>query len=145
MDHLIHVLVKGFLPNIKHCHKRQMLGMEGPNLAEKCRQQILRHAPKTPVEKIKEVNDLHFKVQLLNSSNYYKVNLITLTCDCSDFPAICLCKHIAAVIHFFGVADLGPQPPPDEDESGESAEHKSPDQPIACSVDDDTSVLKKYI
>jgi hypothetical protein len=37
--------------------------------------------------------------------------LDTKTCNCSDFPRIQLCKHIAAVVYFFGGADLGPQPP----------------------------------
>jgi hypothetical protein len=37
--------------------------------------------------------------------------LDTKTCNCSDFPHIQLCKHIAAVVYFFGGADLGPQPP----------------------------------
>ncbi|KAF8482190.1 hypothetical protein F5888DRAFT_1582308, partial [Russula emetica] len=40
MDHLIHMLVKEFLPDIEHRHKRQTLGMEGPNLAEERHQQI---------------------------------------------------------------------------------------------------------
>jgi len=37
MDHLIHVLVNKFMPEIEH-HKQQTLGMEGPNLDKKhCR------------------------------------------------------------------------------------------------------------
>src|SRR5216684_367282 len=39
----------------------------------------------------------------------YKVNLGTTSCNCSDFPCICMCKHIAVVMHFFGGADLRPQ------------------------------------
>ena len=35
IDHLIHMLVKEFLPEAEHCHKWQSLEMEGPNLAEK--------------------------------------------------------------------------------------------------------------
>ena len=33
------------------------------------------------------------------------------TCKCKDFPCIWLCKHLAAVVHFFRGADLGPQSP----------------------------------
>ncbi|KAF8502332.1 hypothetical protein F5888DRAFT_1573895, partial [Russula emetica] len=40
VDHLIHMLVMEFVPNVKFRHKQQVLGMEGPNLAEKRRQQI---------------------------------------------------------------------------------------------------------
>jgi hypothetical protein len=108
MDHLIHMLVKEFLPDIEHRHKRQMLGMEGPNLAKEHCQQILTRAPETPVEKIMKIDDLHFEVQSSNSSKCYQINLITTTCNCSDFPNISLCKHIAAVVHFFGGVDLGP-------------------------------------
>ena len=50
-------------------------------------------------------------MQSSNSNIIYQVNLGTTTCSCSDFPRVCLCKHIAAVLHFFGGADPGPQPP----------------------------------
>ena len=51
MDHLIHTLMREFLRDIEHRHKRQMLGMEGPDLAEKRRQQILMRALETPMIK----------------------------------------------------------------------------------------------
>ena len=109
MDHLIHLLVKEYLPEMEHRHKRQTLGMEGPNLAEERREQILTRAPETPIEKIKKIDDLRFEVQSSsNSLNIYQIDLTTITCNCSDFPNISLCKHIAAVVHFFGGADLGP-------------------------------------
>ncbi|KAF8491687.1 hypothetical protein F5888DRAFT_1807194 [Russula emetica] len=131
MDHLIHTLVKEFLPNIEHRHKWQTLGMEGPNLAEERRQQILTRAPETPVEKIVKIDDLHFEVQSSNSPKHYQINLITTTCNCSDFPNISLCKHIAAVVHFFGGADLGPQPPRNGSASAsDSGEHESPSQRV---------------
>jgi hypothetical protein len=143
MDHLIHTLVKEFLPDIEHRHKRQGLGMEGPNLAEKRRRQILTRAPETPIEKIKKIDDQHFEVQSSNSLKSYQIDLTTTTCNCSDFPNISLCKHIAAIVHFFGGADLGPPPPPDgsEGSASESAEQKSPDQgqPVSNSADDDAA------
>jgi hypothetical protein len=111
VDQLIHMLAMEFLPDLEICHKWQMLGMEGPNLAEKRRRQILMHAPETPITKIRKIDDSHFKVQSSNSSKSYHIDLDTTTCNCSDFPHIHLCKHIAAVVHFFGGADLGPQPP----------------------------------
>jgi hypothetical protein len=136
MDHLIHMFVKEFLPDIEHHHKRQMLGMEGPNLAEKRRRQILKRAPETPLERIKKIDDLHFEAQSSNSLKCYQIDLLTITCNCSDFPNISLCKHIAAVMHFFGGADLGPQSPRDgsDGSASESGEHESPDQPASHSA-----------
>ncbi|KAH9987602.1 hypothetical protein BJV74DRAFT_773849, partial [Russula compacta] len=52
MDHLIYILVMEFLPHIETHHKWQTLGMEGPDLAKKCHQQILVCAPKTPLARI---------------------------------------------------------------------------------------------
>ena len=111
VDHLIHTLVTQYLPHMEIRHKRQERGMEGANLAETRRRQILMRAPETPVEKIRKNDDLHFDVQSSNSNIIYQVNLGTTTCSCSDFPRVRLCKHIAAVLHFFGGADPGPQPP----------------------------------
>ena len=69
------------------------------------------HAPKTPVENIKQITNSCFEVQSSNSKEIYKINLNNTACSCSDFPYIQLCKHIAAIVHFFEGADLGPQPP----------------------------------
>ena len=137
MDHLIHVLVREFIPGVEHRHKRQSLGMEGPNLAEKRRRQILTCAPETPIEKIKKIDDLHFEVQSSKSNNNYQINLSTIICDCLDFPNISLCKHIAAVVHFFGGVDLGPQPPRDgtSNNASKSVKHESPGQPVGCTCD----------
>jgi hypothetical protein len=140
MDHLIHTLMREFLSEIEHRHKRQTLGMEGPDLAEKRRQQILTRAPETPIEKIQKIDDLHFKVQSSNSLKLYQIDLYSLKCDCIDFPNISLCKHIAAVVHFFGGADLGPQPPGDGSASAsESAKQKSPGQLVGDSADADAA------
>ena len=109
-----------------------MLGMKGPNLAEEHQEQILMHTPETPVEKIKKIDDLRFEVQSsLNFLNIYQIDLTTITCNCSDFLNISLCKHIATVVHFFGGADLRPRPPCNKsDSASESAEHSSPSQPV---------------
>ena len=141
MDHLIHMLVKEFIPDVEHHHKWQSLGMEGPNLAEKRHCQILTCAPKTPIEKIQKIDNLHFEVQSSNSNKYYQIDLSTITCDCSYYPNISLCKHIAVVVHFFGGAELGPQPPDNgtSDSSNgtspiEPVEYESPAQPVGSST-----------
>src|SRR5258708_21828335 len=110
VDHLVHMLVVEFILDLEMRHKRQELGMNGRDLAEKRRQLILRHAPETPLTQIRKIDDLHFEVQSSNSSNLYQINLVTTTSSCSDFPRIRLYKHITAMMHFFGGVDLRPQP-----------------------------------
>src|SRR5713226_1639100 len=105
------MLVTQYLPHMEIHHKWQERGMEGANLAETRRQQILMCTPETLVEKIRKNDNLHFDMQSSNSNIIYQVNLGTTTCSCSDFPHVRLCKHIAAVLHFFGGADPRPQPP----------------------------------
>jgi hypothetical protein len=122
VDHLIHALVNDMLPAYEERHKRQMLGMQGPDLAEKRRKEILARAPETPLEWIKEIGQSRFEVQSTSSEKKYEVNLLTCTCTCSDFPCIQLCKHIAATKHFFG-GELGPQAP---DSTSEPDMPKSP-------------------
>src|SRR5229473_5962469 len=111
VDHLVYTLVVEFISDLEMHHKRQELGMHGGDLAEQRRQQILRRAPETPLTQIRKIDDLHFEVQSSNSNKFHLINLVTTTCSCSDFPHIRLCKHIAAVVHFFGGVDPGPQPP----------------------------------
>ena len=137
MDHLIHVLVREFIPNVEHRHKQQSLGMEGPNLAKKCHCQILTHASETPIEKIKKIDNLHFKVQSSKSNNNYQINLLIIICDRLNFSNISLYKHIAAVVHFFEGVDLRPQPPHDRtsDNISELVKYESPGQPVGCMHD----------
>src|SRR5882672_4635041 len=146
MDHLIHLLVREYLPEIEHRHKQQTLGMEGPNLAEKHRQQIMSRAPETPLAKIKKIDDLHFEVQSSNTLKCYQIDLSTKVCNCSDFPNISLCKHIVAIVHFFGGADLGPHPPRNGSGSdrSETDEHESPGQPVGhrAAEEDDAILLR---
>lgn len=115
MDHLIHTLVKEVLPTYEDRHKRQMLGMQGPDLAEKRRKQILARVPETPLDRIKEIDESHFEIQSTSSEKKYEVDLLAHTCTCLDFPRIQLCKHVAATVHFFGGGlegiGLGPQAP----------------------------------
>src|SRR5260370_24540574 len=108
VDHLIHTVVIQYFPHLEIRHKRQERGMEGADLAETQRRQILTRAPETPLENIQKNDDLHFDVQSSNSNKIYKVNLGTTSYDCSDFPRIRMCTHIAAVRHFFWGAELGP-------------------------------------
>ena len=95
------------LPTYEDRHKRQKLGMQGLNLAEKHRKDILARASETPLERIKEIAESCFEVQSTSSEKLYEVNLLTYTCMCLDFPRIKLCKHVAVVVHFFGGGTRG--------------------------------------
>ena len=115
------------LPSYEDCHKQQMLGMQGPNLAEKRWKDIFTHAPETPLERTKEVGQSSYEDQSTSSEKIYKVKLLTYTCMCSDFPHIQLSKHIAATVHFFGGEpdeELGPRAP-----DNASASEREPDMP----------------
>jgi hypothetical protein len=118
------------LPSYEDRHKRQRLGMQGPDLAEKRRKQILARAPETPQEQIKEIGQSRFEVQSTSSEKTYEINLLTYTCTCSDFPRIQLCKHVAATVHFFGgELEDGLRPrAPDNASDAEPVVPKSPAQ-----------------
>src|SRR5258708_25320360 len=142
MDHLVHMLVVEFISDLEMHHKWQELGMHGGDLAEQCCQQILRHAPETPLTQIRKIDDLHFEVQSSNSNKFHLINLVATTCSCSDFPCIRLCKHIAAVVHFFCGVDLGPQP---LDNIGSASEPVAPCSPVQQDSIDDSATVQSII
>jgi hypothetical protein len=142
VDHLIHALVKDMLPSYEDRHKRQKLGMQGPDLAEKRRKQIIARAPETPQDRIKEIDRSRFEIRSMSSEKTYEVNLLTYTCTCLDYPRIRLCKHIAATVHFFGGGleggALGPHAPVNPSE----AEPDIPKSPGHQDGNDGSSVGK---
>ena len=115
MDHLIHMLMKGMLPSYEDRHKRQMLGMQGPDLAEKCQKQIVVCASEIPLERMKEISQSRFEIQSSSSKIFYEINILMHTCTCINFPCIQLCKHLAVTVHYFqgGLegAEFEPQAP----------------------------------
>jgi hypothetical protein len=123
------------LPTYEDRHKRQKLGMQGPDLAEKRRKQILARAPETPLDRIKEIDKSHFEIQSTSSEKKYEVNLLTYTCTCLDFPRIQLCKHLAAIVHFFGggleggLEGLGLRPQAPVNASASEVEPDIPESP----------------
>ena len=129
MDHLIHMLVKVMLPSYEDHHKQQMLGMQGPDLAEKHQKQIVTCAPEIPLEWIKEIGQSHFGIQSSSSKILYEINILMHTCTCINFPHIQLCKHLVATVHYFqgGLegAEFGPQAP---DNASKPDMPKSPTQ-----------------
>src|SRR5258708_38595600 len=110
MDHLVHMLVVEFISDLEMHHKWQELGMHGGDLAEQCCQQILRHAPETPLTQIRKIDDLPFEVQSSNSNKFHLINLVATTCSLSNFPRIQLFKHIVPVMQSFCIVELVHQP-----------------------------------
>ena len=103
MDHLIYTLVMVMLPSYENRHNRQKLGFDGPDLANKRRTEILVRAPELKVESICNLGDDQFSVQsVTHSPRTYSVELRAQSCNCPDWPRVQLCKHVAAVAHYFG-------------------------------------------
>lgn len=106
VDHLIHTLVVVLLPSYANRHDRQELGFDGPDLANKRRQEILARTPEIKAESIRNLGDDQFSVQsAMHSSRLYSVELGAQSCDCPDWPRVQFCKHVAAVAHHFGNSD----------------------------------------
>jgi hypothetical protein len=94
-------------------------------------------APETPLRKIQKIDNLHFKVQSSNTNQSYHVDLNSIACNCKDFPRICLCKHIAAVAHFFDGVDLRPRPPDNASASKSAMLNSSVQQDSSASSTND--------
>ena len=94
------------LPSYASHHDRQVLGFDGPNLADKRREEILARTPEIQAESIRDLGDDKFSVQsATDSALTYSVELGAQSCDCPDWPRIQFCKHVAAVAHHFGNGD----------------------------------------
>ena len=76
VDHLIHTLVVVLLPSYANRHDRQELGFDGPDLANKQRQEILARTPEIKAESIRNLGDDQFSVQsAMHSSRLYSMEL----------------------------------------------------------------------
>lgn len=105
IDHLIHALIADILPDYVARYDSQMLGFKGPDLAEKRREQIRVRAPEMNAVSIHDLGgggDRFSVESAMDSTRRYLVDLGKESCDCPDWPKVRLCKHIAAVDHFYG-------------------------------------------
>ena len=107
-DHLIYTLKEEMLPYYETRHNGQELGFDSSNLAQKCRKEILARSPDVPAECIRAQGDSdHYYVQsVMDPSCTYLVKLCEKSCDCPDWPRVQLCKHVAAISHFFETVEL---------------------------------------
>ena len=107
-DHLIYTLKEEMLPYYETRHNSRELGFDGSNLAQKRRKEILARSPEVPAESIRAQGDGdRYEVQsVTDPSRTYLVNLCDKYCDCPDWPRVRLCKHVAAISHFFEMVEL---------------------------------------
>lgn len=90
------------VPNYEARHERQEVGVEGPNLVERRRREILASAESISRDSIQQFDDSQFHIASASRpGDFFAVNLARQTCNCKDFHRIQFCKHLAAVqAHF---------------------------------------------
>ena len=115
IDFLIHTLVNEMVPYYQNRHAQQAVGLEGPDLAEKRRRQLLAHAKGSARDSIQQFDSTQFHVASeSNPGLYYEIDLNQLTCNCRDFPRSRFCKHLAAIyVHFPHLCPKESRPPID--------------------------------
>jgi len=89
-----------FISDCQNQHKRQLVRLEGPDLEEACRKQILESARNISLDSI-HPNTEFLIASESNPGHHYPIDLTQSTCNCKDFPRIQLCKHIAAINEHF--------------------------------------------
>ena len=101
-----------FISDYQNWHKRQLVGLEGPDLEEAHCEQILESARNISPDSIRLVSNTEILVASeSNPGHCYPIDLTQSTCNCKDFPRIQLCKHIAAVnVHFPALCSEGSSP-----------------------------------
>ena len=132
MDHLLNELVTNMVPYYQSRHARQVVGLEGPDLAGQRRRQLLARARGTSRDSIQQFDSKHFHVASdSHPGAYYEIDLNRSTCNCPDFPRIRFCKHLAAIsVHFPKLCTEEASPPIDLDIGGSS----NPSQRVPTSV-----------
>jgi hypothetical protein len=89
-------------PYYRNRHKRQTIGFKGLDLAKARRQEIESSARDISLDSVLNFDSTHFHMaSQSHPGEFYAIDLIQSICDCTDFPRIHFCKHIAAVyVHF---------------------------------------------
>ena len=107
-DHLIYILKEEMLPYYEPCHNSQELGFNDSNLAQKRHKDILARSLEVPAESmcVQGGSDQYYMQSATNLSCTYLVKLCNKFCNCPYWPRVWLCKHVAAVSHFFESVEL---------------------------------------
>jgi hypothetical protein len=103
LDHLLNKLLHAVVPYYSLKQRRQDLGLEGPDMEVRKRQDITKRSAAYTQEDIEFVEEGRYLVRSQSDpSRVYEVDIETYTCDCPDYPLISYCKHLCAVQLFFG-------------------------------------------
>ena len=100
------------IPHYQAWHARQLVSLEGPDLAGMWQREILATARGISRDSIQPFDDMQFHVASKSRLGaYYMIDLRQSTCDCQDFPRLRFCKHIAAIyVHFPHLSPEGSTP-----------------------------------
>jgi hypothetical protein len=114
VDHIVQTLVIDVMPHYDFCHRRQIAGLDGPDLEGARRQKILAGTGMS-LDSIQHIGGTKFSVASeTHPGHQYAVDLTLTqsTCGCADFPRIRYCKHIATVnMHFPQLCPKESSPP----------------------------------
>ena len=90
------------VPYYQNRHERQIVGLEGPDLAGQRQRQLMTGARGTTRDSIQQFDSTQFHVASESRPGaYYEINLDRSICNCPDFPRSRFCKHLAAInVHF---------------------------------------------
>src|SRR6266404_5783457 len=99
----MYILVNEMIPSYQIIQDRYQLEFEGLNLEVKHRMEILARTLEINAENIRGLgtSDRFYIQSVTDPSCEYLVDLNNCSCDCPDWPRVCLCKHLTAVVHFF--------------------------------------------
>ena len=119
------------VPYYQNRHARQVVGLEGPDLAEHRRRQLLARAKSSARDSIQQFDSTQFHIASESTpGTYYEIDLNHSTCNCRDFPRSRFCKHLAAIhVHFPHLCPKESSPPINLEISGTSGPPQS--APIA--------------
>jgi hypothetical protein len=83
IDHILFTLVMEMVPHYKARHERQEVGIEGLDLTEWRRQEILISARAISCDSIQQFDNAQFHIAFRSRpGNYHAVDLDQVTCEC---------------------------------------------------------------
>ena len=107
------------VPYYQNRHARQIVGLEGPDLAGQRHRQLMTGARGTTHDSIQQFDCTQFHVASESRPGvYYEINLNRLTCNCPDFPRSRFCKHLATINVYFPHLCKQESGPPSDPEFG---------------------------
>ena len=132
------------VPYYQNWHKRQAVGLEGPDLAGQRHRQLLAGARGTSRDSIQQFDSTRFHIASASRPGaYYEIDL-NRSCNCPDFPRIRFCKHLATInVHFPHLCTKDNNPPIDRGIGGASNAPQCVPTPDVCRSSSPQESLQK--